>query len=82
MSLSVRRGSERISVWRRGRWQSMPHLTSGLDIQGGVTMSEDEDCESTATMLCELCEQWLEERTRLAGSTSSDARQSERGDDL
>lgn len=36
MSLSIRRGQERILVWRRGRWESMPHLTTDLDARGGA----------------------------------------------
>jgi hypothetical protein len=35
-------------------------------------LSDDEDPDGTATVLCELCEQWLEDRTRWDGTTSSD----------
>jgi hypothetical protein len=44
-------------------------------------LSDDEHPDSTAIVLCELCEQWLEDRTGRDGTTSSDSRTKERGDD-
>ncbi len=42
-------------------------------------LSDDEDPDGTATILCELCEQWLVDRTGWDGTTSGDSRSQRKG---
>jgi hypothetical protein len=43
-------------------------------------LADDDHPDSTATILCELCDDWLEHRTGKVGATSGDDERNQRGD--